>query len=244
MESVQKEKNPEAWQLEQWKEAIRWFFRNMNPTSKDINANPSGETAKENSPSREITTGWKQAFLQVVRHRHYSYRTEKSYLFWLKRFARYLGTHSLEEAGERDIAAFLDAMAVDQHLGASSQRQALNALVFLYRKWPKAGEEWPWFWVWPENRLSKNPRSGVLRRHHICERAFQVAIKKAAQAARLNKRVTPHVLRHSFATQLLDAGYDIRTVQELLGHSKVETTQKYTHVLRKPGRGIRSPLDL
>jgi len=113
----------------------------------------------------------------------------------------------------------------------------------LSRKYPRAGEEWAWFWLWPENRLSVDPRSGVRRRHHVSDRSFQVAIKSAAAKARLNKRVTPHVLRHSFATQLLSDHYDIRTVQELLGHKTVETTQIYTHVMNRPGLSVRSPLD-
>lgn len=113
----------------------------------------------------------------------------------------------------------------------------------LERKYSKAGEEWPWFWLWPDEYLSIDPREGVERRHHVSERAFQRMIKEAARRAALNKRVTPHVLRHSFATQLLDRGMDIRTVQELLGHRSVETTMIYTHVLRRPGLGVRSPLD-
>jgi integron integrase len=113
----------------------------------------------------------------------------------------------------------------------------------LSRKYPKAGEEWPWFWVWPDDHPSLDPRSGLSRRHHVSDRTFQVAIKSAAQAANLSKRVTPHVLRHSFATQLLAAHYDIRTVQELLGHKDVATTQIYTHVMQKPGLGVKSPLD-
>ncbi len=83
-----------------------------------------------------------------------------------------------------------------------------------------------------------------MRRRHLSDRMFQLKMKRAAEAAGLNKRVTPHVMRHSFATHLLDANYDIRTVQELLGHQDVSTTQIYTHVMKKPGLGVRSPLDL
>ena len=97
--------------------------------------------------------------------------------------------------------------------------------------------------LWPEDHVSVDPRSGLCRRHHVPDRGFQRAIKEAAARAGLAKRVTPHVLRHSFASQMLDAGYDIRTVQELLGHASVETTQIYTHVMRRAGLGVRSPLD-
>ena len=113
----------------------------------------------------------------------------------------------------------------------------------LARKYPKAGEEWPWFWVWPDDHLSLDPRAPVERRHHVPDWMFQRAIKEAAWRAGLNKRVTPHVLRHSFASQLLDRGTDIRTVQELLGHKSVETTMIYTHAMRRTGLGVRSPLD-
>ena len=113
----------------------------------------------------------------------------------------------------------------------------------LARKYPNAGKEWLWFWVWPDSQLSNDPRSGLNRRHHLSDRSFQFVIKEAARVAGINKRVTPHVLRHSFATHCLEKGYDIRTVQELLGHESVETTQIYTHVMQKPGLGVKSPLD-
>ncbi|MDA1276013.1 MAG: integron integrase, partial [Verrucomicrobia bacterium] len=113
----------------------------------------------------------------------------------------------------------------------------------LARKYPKAGEEWPWFWLWPDEGLSIDPRGGAERRHHAGDWEFQRTIKEAAKRAGLNKRVTPHVLRQSFASQLLDRGTDIRTVQELLGHQSVQTTMIYTHVMRRPGLGIKSPLD-
>jgi integron integrase len=113
----------------------------------------------------------------------------------------------------------------------------------LERKYPNAGESWPWFWVFPADGLSIDPRSGIERRHHAHEKALQRAMKQAAARAGICKPVSVHTLRHSFATHLLDGGYDIRTVQELLGHSDVKTTMIYTHVLNRGGRGVVSPLD-
>lgn len=327
------------------------------------------EAADSNRVSMTRMPEWKKAFLTVIRRRHYSYRTEQSYLVWIDRFARGMAGRKIEELGEAEIKRFLDSMALDERLSASSQRQALNALVFFYRevlgrelgdfsdfrraklrphapvwltseemcrllgcldpkwrlmasvmfggglrlmellrlrvkdvdllqevitvragkgdkdrftslahvaieplkahveairrmheqdraegiagvwlpdglerKYPKGGEEWPWFWLWPDDHVSADPRSGLRRRHHVSDRTFQAVIKMAAARAKLNKRVTPHVLRHSFATSMVEK-YDIRTVQELLGHRSVETTQIYTHVMNKPGIGVKSPMD-
>jgi integron integrase len=112
----------------------------------------------------------------------------------------------------------------------------------LERKYPNANREWAWQYLFPSDRLSSDPRSGLLHRHHIDESGLQKAVRQAAQRAGLTKPVSCHTFRHSFATHLLESGYDIRTVQELLGHADVRTTMIYTHVLNRGGLAVRSPL--
>jgi integron integrase len=114
----------------------------------------------------------------------------------------------------------------------------------LARKYPNAAREWIWYWVFPSVSLSKDPRSGVVRRHHRHGSSLRKAVKSAAKKAGIHKHVTPHVFRHSFATHLLEMDYDIRTVQELLGHKDVKTTMVYTHVLNRGPSAVRSPLDV
>lgn len=124
---------------------------------------------------------------------------------------------------------------------------ARNAGVFmpnaLEKKYPKAGASWGWFWVFPQGHHSTDPRSGVTRRHHMYDQTFRRDFGRAVRLAGIFKPATPHTLRHSFATHLLQSGYDIRSVQELLGHADVKTTMIYTHVLKVAGRGVISPLD-
>ncbi|MFQ3585646.1 MAG: integron integrase [Cyanobacteriota bacterium] len=306
----------------------------------------------------------------ALRVKHYSYQTEKSYLLWIRRFILFHHKRHPREMGGEEINAFLTHLAVDGKVAASTQNQALSALLFLYRevlhleldldldavrakrsrylptvltpeevkavivhlsgihrlvvqmlygsglrlaeaqqlrvkdvdfgqrqlairnskgmesrltmlpetlveplqehllwvkrqhqqdleqgygsvylpfalerKYPNAEREWIWQYVFPAERLSEDPRSDITRRHHLHESGLQRAIKQAVQKTGIPKRVSCHTFRHSFATHLLQNGYDIRTVQELLGHKDVKTTMIYTHVLNKGGRGVRSPLD-
>lgn len=157
--------------------------------------------------------------------------------------------------GGKDRVTMLPALVVAPLKLHLQQRQALfeddkrNGKADVYlpdalsRKYPNAASEWAWQYIFPSGSYSIDPRSGTERRHHLDEKLLQRAMKRAVQSAGINKPATPHTLRHSFATHLLEAGYDIRTVQELLGHKGVSTTMIYTHVLNKGGKGVVSPLD-
>jgi integron integrase len=138
-------------------------------------------------------------------------------------------------------------LAMVQQLHGKDLEEGFGAVLLpdaLAGKAPGAARSWGWQWVFPSANRSEDPRTGVVRRHHLHPETVQRAVRLAARAAGLARPVTPHVLRHSFATQLLHSGHDIRTIQELLGHKDVETTLIYTHVLNRGGRGVASPLDL
>jgi len=142
-----------------------------------------------------------------------------------------------------DMKAHLEAVRL-VHARDRERRIAGVELPAAYAiKNPGAAKSWAWHWVFPQDHLSVDPRTGITRRHHAYDQTFQRALKRAAFRAGIAKPVSSHTLRHSFATHLMEAGYDIRTVQELLGHKDVSTTMIYTHVLNRGGRGVVSPLD-
>lgn len=322
-----------------------------------------------------VTTTTKQPKLldrlrEALRSRHYSRRTEQTYCLWVKRFIYFHNVRHPAEMAELEVNAFLTHLAIKGKVSASTQNQALSALLFLYRhvlgqelgelgevirarkpkrlpvvmtreevravlaclsgdkrimaalmygtglrlmeclslriqdidfnrneilvrdgkgakdrvtmlpeslkkslqdhlekvkiihdrdmrdgwgrvlmpnaldrKYPNANREWCWQWVFPQENRWKNPKTGEEGRHHVDESILQKAFKQAVRKSGLVKRATCHTLRHSFATHLLESGYDIRTVQELLGHNDVRTTMIYTHVLNRGGHGVKSPVD-
>jgi len=181
---------------------------------------------------------------EALRSRHYSRRTEQTYCHWVKRFIYFHNLRHPVQMAEPEINSYLLKKVkalYERDLAEGWGRVQMPTA--LDRKYPNAPKDWRWQWVFPQENRWMNPETKEQGRHHVDESLVQKAVRAAVARAGLTKRATCHTFRNSFATHLLEGGYDIWTVQELLGHNDVKTTMIYTHVLNRGPAGVRSPVD-
>jgi integrase len=238
----------QEWQVRQAEHALRIYFVNfLNRT--DWHRRPVSTVVDEDGRTNPLAA--LEQLRTRIRTRHYSFRTECSYadfdqglLFVRAGKGNKDRSTLLAEAGRDELRAHLLSAESLHH---SDRRSGLAGVWLpdaLERKYPNAGRELGWFWVFPSQTLSTDPRAGVVRRHHLSDSVIQKAVKAAAREAKIHKPVSVHTLRHCFATHLLLNGVDIRQIQEYLGHANVETTMIYTHVVKELRSPPRSPLDI
>ena len=169
---------------------------------------------------------------------YYLKRIEASLLFHNKIFG--------DPISNKERSNFIQHLEKIKEIHSTDLTHNINGVELPYaldRKYPNAGKEWSWFWIFPATQISVDPRSKIIRRHHLHPSALQTAFRKAVKLTSITKQASIHSLRHSFATHLLEKGYDIRAIQQLLGHKNLETTMIYTHVAKANYLGITSPLD-
>ena len=233
LETMETDSHFADWQVKQAADAILLFADKYLQSKPSFLINGSLESKHSGLNNRSYLAGWKEIFIKLhqnMRLRHYSPRTEKSYRVWINKFRKYWNNREPLTLEGEDVKKFLSHIALYNRVSASTQNQAFNALLYLFR-----------------NILQKNlvahPLSGMVLRHHIQPSTLQRMIKEALRKSGIAKPASCHTLRHSFATHLLEAGHNIRTIQELMGHKNVNTKMIYTHVARKSYSDISSPLD-